>query len=128
MKTIADILKEYSLKTLKGADLRGVNIRGADLGASNMRYTNLKEVDLRGVHLEGAILRKANLRRANLDGVNLKKVDLRWAILDEVVNANFDGAILDTKLIKYMRKLIESRKPKSSYKNPLEGNILSKKR
>ena len=54
---------------------------------------NLKDADLSGADLAGAYLFRAKLPGADLTGANLSGADLLGANLDNVIGADFTGAI-----------------------------------
>ena len=54
---------------------------------------NLKDADLSGADLSGADLVWANLSGANLSGADLSGADLLGANLDNVIGADFTGAL-----------------------------------
>ena len=54
---------------------------------------NLKDADLSGAYLNGADLSSATLIWTNLSGADLSGADLLGANLDNVIGADFTGAI-----------------------------------
>jgi len=82
----------FSINSLKEANLANVDLEGHDL-----RYLNLKEVDLSGAILKKTNLKYVNMKEANLTNANLIESNLMNANLKEatVTNAMFDNAVLD---------------------------------
>ena len=93
---------------LAGADLRGAilddaNLSGANLSNANLRFAYLEYANLNGAILTGAILTEAYLYNAKLTGADLTGAILTGAelynailtgtILDDVIGADFTGAL-----------------------------------
>ena len=71
----------------------GENFSGADLTGANLARANLTAADLTGTDLSSANLVWANLSGANLSGADLSGADLLGANLDNVIGADFTGAL-----------------------------------
>jgi len=78
--------------------LSGFNLSGKNLSEANLTDAWLVRADLTNANLTAAILVEADLTRANLDkadltGADLRGADLSGANLDDVVGADFRGAL-----------------------------------
>ena len=75
---LSDVLKEYNLETLSGANLQGADLQFANLRNANLRNANLTGANLQGANLTGANLRNANLRNADLSGATGLIESWKW--------------------------------------------------
>ena len=78
---------------LKDADLSGADLSGRILQAADLSGADLSGADLTGAYLSSANLIWADLSRANLSGADLSGADLLGANLDNVIGADFTGAL-----------------------------------
>ena len=83
---------------LKDADLSGADLSDRILQAADLSGAYLFRADLSGAYLNGADLSSAtliwtNLSGADLSGADLSGADLLGANLDNVIGADFTGAI-----------------------------------
>ena len=69
------------------------NLIGAYLDSVNLSNANLRNADLTSANLMSANLRNANLSHANLHQVNFTNARTNGAVLTDVKNANFSGAV-----------------------------------
>ena len=81
-----------------GANLKDADLSGADLSERILQAADLSGADLSGADLTGAYLFRAKLPGADLTGANLvwtdlSGADLLGANLDNVIGADFTGAI-----------------------------------
>ena len=79
---------DLSDRILQAADLSGAYLFRADLSGAY-----LFRADLSGAYLNGADLSSATLIWTNLSGADLSGADLLGANLDNVIGADFTGAI-----------------------------------
>ena len=79
---------DLSDRILQAADLSGADLSGADLSGAY-----LFRADLSGAYLNGADLSSATLIWTNLSGADLSGADLLGANLDNVIGADFTGAL-----------------------------------
>ena len=84
---------DLSDRILQAADLSGADLSGADLTGAYLFRVKLPGADLTGADLTGADLVWANLSGANLSGADLSGADLLGANLDNVIGADFTGAL-----------------------------------
>ena len=84
---------DLSDRILQAADLSGADLSGADLTGAYLFRAKLPGADLTGADLTGADLVWANLSGANLSGADLSGADLLGANLDNVIGADFTGAL-----------------------------------
>lgn len=78
---------------LTGANLQGANLNRSLLYGAELYGARLQGADMRNTNATGAYLNGANLTGANLTGANLFGTDLRGANLDNVIGADYTGAI-----------------------------------
>lgn len=78
---------------LPGANLTGANFQGASLKMANLKGATLKGANLSNANLAGADLAGADLTGANLTGTELFGTTLKGSTLDDVIGADFMGAI-----------------------------------
>ena len=78
---------------LKDADLSGADLSDRILQAADLSGAYLFRADLSGAYLNGADLSSATLIWTNLSGADLSGADLLGANLDNVIGADFTGAI-----------------------------------
>ena len=83
---------------LSGADLsdrilQAADLSGADLSGAYLFRAKLPGADLTGANLTGANLVWTDLSGADLSGADLSGADLLGANLDNVIGADFTGAI-----------------------------------
>ena len=71
----------------------GANLKDADLSGADLSDRILQAADLSGAYLNGADLSSATLIWTNLSGADLSGADLLGANLDNVIGADFTGAI-----------------------------------
>ena len=71
----------------------GANLKDADLSGADLSDRILPAADLSGAYLNGADLSSATLIWTNLSGADLSGADLLGANLDNVIGADFTGAI-----------------------------------
>ena len=76
-----------------GANLKDADLSGADLSDRILQAADLSGADLSGADLSSANLVWANLSGANLSGADLSGADLLGANLDNVIGADFTGAL-----------------------------------
>ena len=76
-----------------GANLKDADLSGADLSERILQAADLSGADLSGADLSSANLVWANLSGANLSGADLSGADLLGANLDNVIGADFTGAL-----------------------------------
>ena len=69
------------------------NLSNAYLKQANLSNANLSNADLTSANLMSANLRNANLSHANLHQVNFTNARTNGAVLTDVKNANFSGAV-----------------------------------
>ncbi|MEO1544441.1 MAG: pentapeptide repeat-containing protein [Pseudomonadota bacterium] len=67
---------DFSISSMRGADLTGAKLFGADFRSSEMQGAVLNYVSLQGGILEGAKLEAVSLQRAQLWGANLSRADM----------------------------------------------------
>ena len=75
------------------ANLSNANLYNANLSNANLSNANLSNADLTSANLMSANLRNANLSHANLHQANFTNARTNGAILTDVKNANFSGAV-----------------------------------
>ena len=78
---------------LKDADLSGADLSDRILQTADLSGAYLFRAKLPGADLTGANLTGANLVWTNLSGADLSGADLLGANLDNVIGADFTGAI-----------------------------------
>ena len=76
-----------------GANLKDADLSGADLSDRILQAADLSGASLNGADLSSANLIWANLSGANLSGADLSGADLLGANLDNVIGADFTGAL-----------------------------------
>ena len=82
---------------LIGVQLESANLSGADLAGADLSRASLSYADFTGANLAGADLTVADLTNANLYDANLTV-----AKLDDVIGADFTGALnVPEKYLKY---------------------------
>jgi len=84
---------DLSERILQAADLSGADLSGADLTGAYLFRADLSGADLSGADLSSANLIWANLSGADLSGADLSGADLLGANLDNVIGADFTGAL-----------------------------------
>ena len=84
---------DLSGRILQAADLSGADLSGANLTGAYLFRADLSGADLSRADLSSANLVWANLSGANLSGADLSGADLLGANLDNVIGADFTGAL-----------------------------------
>ena len=84
---------DLSDRILQAADLSGADLSGADLTGTYLFRAKLPGADLTGADLTGANLVWTDLSGADLSGADLSGADLLGANLDNVIGADFTGAL-----------------------------------
>ena len=84
---------DLSDRILQAADLSGADLSGADLSGAYLFRAKLSGADLTGADLSSANLVWADLSGANLSEADLSGADLLGANLDNVIGADFTGAL-----------------------------------
>ena len=88
---------------LTGRDLSGADLDRSDLSHSSLNHSDLSHAALRSAWLMGSDLRGADLKfvtimEADLRGADLKRVKYDSFTLQQLLNAELDGAIMSDDL------------------------------